>query len=142
MAVSAVYLGDTSVISRINKPPVAQRLFPLIERGLVATCALLDLEAGYAAKDGSQYKQLITDRAALYPWVPMPDNVFEQAQDIQVSLLHFGTHRGVGIPDLLIAVTARANDLTILHYDHDFDLISQVVGVRTEWVVPPGTAGL
>jgi hypothetical protein len=29
----------------------------------------------------------------------------------------------------------------LLHYDHDFDLIAEVTGQRTRWIVPPGTGG-
>jgi hypothetical protein len=39
------------------------------------------------------------------------------------------THRSV----------AEAAGLVVLHYDHDFDLISDVSGQSTEWIVPAGT---
>ena len=46
--------------------------------------------------------------------------------------------RGAKIADLLIAAAAEAAGLVVLHYDHDFDLIADVTGQRTEWIVPAG----
>ena len=43
------------------------------------------------------------------------------------------------MPDLLIAATADVEELTVLHYDADFDLIAEITGQACEWVVPKGT---
>jgi len=37
------------------------------------------------------------------------------------------------------SAAAEAAGLTVLHYDHDFDLIAEVTGQPVEWVVPRGT---
>ena len=47
--------------------------------------------------------------------------------------------RGAKIADLLIAAAAESADLVVLHYDSDFDLISEATGQPTEWIVPAGT---
>lgn len=44
------------------------------------------------------------------------------------------------LPDLLIAATAERHRVTLLHYDHEYDLIATVTRQPTEWVVPRGTA--
>ncbi len=44
MALSAAYLADKSALARFPVPTVAQRLRPLLEEGLIATCAIGDLE--------------------------------------------------------------------------------------------------
>jgi predicted nucleic acid-binding protein len=41
--------------------------------------------------------------------------------------------------ELLVAVAAEEHRLAVLHYDRDFDLISEVTGLVCRWVVPPGT---
>jgi predicted nucleic acid-binding protein len=46
--------------------------------------------------------------------------------------------RAVGLPDLLIAAVAERERVTVLHYDADYDLIAQVTGQPTQWVVPRG----
>ena len=136
----ARYLGDKSALARLAKPVVRDVLQPLLERGLVATCALVDLGFGHNATSAEALTQLLDDRRAIYPWVPIPDTVWTRAQDVQLLLADRGQHRGVGIPDLLIAATAEVHDLVVLHYDNDFDLIASVTKQRTQWVAPAGTA--
>jgi len=46
---------------------------------------------------------------------------------------------GAKIADLLIASAAEAGGLVVLHYDQDFDIIADVTGQSTEWIVPAGT---
>jgi len=53
---------------------------------------------------------------------------------------HASAHRGASLPDLLVAATAERHRVTVLHYDHDYDLIASVTGQPTQWVVPAGTA--
>jgi len=43
------------------------------------------------------------------------------------------------VPDLLIAAAAEAANLTIIHYDADFDLIASVTGQTCQWIVPKGS---
>lgn len=54
-------------------------------------------------------------------------------------LLAQRSQRGRKIPDLLVAAAAEESNLTVLHYDADFDLISAVTGQQTQWVVPSGS---
>ena len=48
-------------------------------------------------------------------------------------------HRQVKIPDLLIAAVAARNDLTVVHYDSDYEVIASVTGQPTRWAAPRGT---
>jgi predicted nucleic acid-binding protein len=76
---------------------------------------------------------------ALYPTVACGDAAFDRAIEVQGMLAEQGAHAAVPLPDLLIAAAAELAGLTLLHYDHDFDLIAGVTGQPMEWVVPPGT---
>lgn len=71
----------------------------------------------------------------------MPVRAEQMARDLQRDLVTRGLHRAVSIPDLLVAAIAQASNLTVLHYDGDFDLISEVTGQAVEWVVPAGKVG-
>ena len=62
----------------------------------------------------------------------------DRAIDIQHSLAEVGQHR-VPIPDLIVAAAAESVGLIVLHYDADFERISDLSGVRHEWVVPRGS---
>lgn len=140
MAVVARYLVDTSAAARAAHPAVAGRLSPLVSAGLVATCAPLDFEALYSARSPAQYDDVRADRALAYEYVPTHDEDWHSALEIQSRLARTGQHRSVGMPDLLVAVVAARERLTVLHYDRDFDTIASITGQPTEWVVPAGTA--
>lgn len=140
MALIARYLADTSALARLDQEPVRVRLRPLIERALVATCDVVNYEIGRTARSIQEYDRLMADRRLLYAQAVSDSDDVSEAMEIQRSLVEAGTHRGVGLPDLLIAISAHRDDLIVLHYDHDFDLISAMLPVRTEWIVPAGTA--
>lgn len=62
------------------------------------------------------------------------------ALDLQASLAAAGTLRAVGPVDLLIAATAVQHELTVLHYDGDFELLAEADDrVAQRWVVPRGS---
>ena len=52
----------------------------------------------------------------------------ERTQDALVDL---GQHKGPSVVDLLVAATAEAWGLTVLHVDVDFETIARVTSVRT-----------
>ncbi len=49
------------------------------------------------------------------------------------------SQRGRKLANLLVAAAAEALNLTVLHYDADFEHISAVTGQAHQWVVPAGT---
>lgn len=136
MALRPYYLGDTSALSR--RPRVAELLDPLLEAGLVARCTITDLEAGYSSTSPADHKALRQRRSA-WPFISMSQEVLDRAVTVQDRLAERSHHRGAKIADLLIAAAAESAGLVVLHYDHDFDLIADVTGQQTEWIVPAGT---
>jgi len=133
----ARYLADRSALARGNHPAVAARLRPLIADGLVATCAIVDLEVLYSARSLGEYRAVLDERRALDD-VPITPAVMDEAIDIQHDLAKEGQHR-VPIPDLIVAAAARSSGLSILHYDADFDRIAGVTRQDQEWIVPAGS---
>jgi predicted nucleic acid-binding protein len=134
----ARYLADKSALARMPLEPVRQRLAPLIEAGEVATCSIVDLEVLFSARNYQEHQQIRRRRALAYPSVPITEDILQRAIEIQAALARTGRHR-IPIPDLIIAAAAESAGLTVLHYDHDYDLITEVSGQPTEWVVAPGT---
>ena len=137
MGLRPFYLGDTSALARRSQPGVAARLDPLLESGLIARCTPTDLEAGYSSVGAESHRGMRQSRAA-WPLAPMDQSVLDRAVAVQDVLAERSHHRGVKIADLLIAAAAEAAGLVVLHYDHDFDLIAQVTGQATEWIVASG----
>ncbi|SEG76282.1 hypothetical protein SAMN04489712_111145 [Thermomonospora echinospora] len=60
--------------------------------------------------------------------MPIPEQAFERALDIQELMVQRGTHRSAGLADLLLAAAAEEHRLTVLHDDKDFDCIAAVTG--------------
>jgi predicted nucleic acid-binding protein len=139
MAAVATYLADTSALARLHHAPVAAVLGPLIEAGVVATCGVIEFELGWATRSSEEFDQLRADRDAGYEWLATHDEDWRRALHVQASLWRTGRMRSAGLPDLLIAAVAERERVTVLHYDGDYDLITEVTGQPTQWVVPRGT---
>lgn len=134
----AHYLADKSALSRLAKPEVGERLGPLLAEGAVATCGIVLLEVLYSARTGADYVA-IRELLEGLERVPVDDQTFDRALEVQERLAQRGEHRGSSLPDLLLAAAAERAALTVLHYDSDFDRIRAVTGQRAEWVVPRGS---
>jgi predicted nucleic acid-binding protein len=104
----------------------------------VATCVIVDLELLFSARSSRDYLEILSDRRSL-PRAEVDEAQLERAVEVQTALGRQAQHRGVSIPDLLIAAAAEAAGLTVLHYDPDFDLVAEVTGQACEWVVPKGS---
>ncbi len=139
MALIARYLVDTSAAARMRHSIVLARLSPLIEAGVVATCATLDAEALYSARSPAEYDQIRSDRRHAYEYLATEDGHWQAAFDAQRSLAQTGRHRAVGIADLLTAVLAGEHQLTLVHYDADFDIAGDVITFNRKWVAPRGS---
>ena len=50
-----------------------------------------------------------------------------------------GQHRAISLVDALVAAVVEARDLTMLHYDKDFELIAMITQQVTRWAVPAGS---
>jgi len=135
---TARYLIDKSALARMHHESVRGRLAPIIEAGEAATCAIIDLEVLYSARNHEELAKIRSRRALAYERVPITEDVFERAIEVQAELARSGRHR-LPIPDLLIAAASESASLTLLHYDSDFDTIATVTSQSAEWVVPRGS---
>jgi predicted nucleic acid-binding protein len=134
---TATYLADKSALARFPIPAVAERLRPLMEEGLVATCAIVDLEVLYSSRNLRDYEEILEERRSLDA-APITPEVMARAIELQHELARRGQHR-VPIPDLVISAAAAVVGLVVLHYDRDFAGLATVGGAQHEWVVPQGS---
>jgi predicted nucleic acid-binding protein len=137
VALRARYLADKSALARFPHPVVEGRLRPLLEEGLIATCAIIDLEVLYSARRLEEYEAVLEERRSLDD-VPITPEVMVRAIEIQHELARRGQHR-LPIPDLMVAAAADRSGLAVLHYDADFERIADATGLAHEWVAPRGT---
>ncbi|MGL4178182.1 MAG: PIN domain-containing protein [Dermatophilaceae bacterium] len=131
------FLVDTSVLTRLARPPVREVVEPLAVAGQLGRPRICDLEIGYSARNAGEWDRLIA-ALDLADGVDVTAAHVRRALQVQ-RLLAERSQRGRKIPDLLVAAAAEAVDVAVLHYDSDFDVIASVTGQRCTWVVPPGS---
>ncbi|MEV0146656.1 MULTISPECIES: PIN domain nuclease [unclassified Nonomuraea] len=134
-----MYLLDKSALARIRTSEViAKALHPLFVARVIATCTIIDLEVFYSARNNAHYQRIVRAQRQCI-MLPVDEQVQKRARAVQKDLVTKGQHRGVSPNDLLIAACAEVHNATILHYDRDFDIIAEVTGQPSLWVVPPGS---
>ena len=135
--VRPLFLVDKSALARSHHPAVGQRLAPLYPSAQVATCPIIDLELLFSVRNHNEHAELRQELQSI-PSFPIDQPITDRAIEVQGMLALSGQHR-VPITDLLIAAVAEINNLTILHYDKDFDTIAQTTNQPTQWIAPRGT---
>ncbi|MPZ27594.1 MAG: PIN domain-containing protein [Micromonosporaceae bacterium] len=134
------FLLDTSALVRLlRKAAVRVRWEQQITAGLVAVCPVVELEVLYSARSKTDREELVDLIGAAFAWVAMPERVFDRAAQVQEALTARAAHRSAGTIDLLVAATAELLGLTLLHYDHDFDQVTNITGQSTVWLAHSGS---
>jgi hypothetical protein len=135
-----LYLADKSALEQRRHSNDARDLLALLlAENALASCHIIALEVLYSARNLEDFETLQADIAKL-PWLPVDREAMDRVMEVQHLLAKRGQHR-LQLPDLIIAATAEAQGATVLHYDHDYDLISAVTDQPTRWIVPRGTGG-
>jgi predicted nucleic acid-binding protein len=101
-----------------------------IDQGLVHVCAVTLLEVGYSARNATGHAMLLGSAPLsrmIIQW-DLPTSVNQRAFEVQGLLAARGHHRTPSVPDLILAATAEAAGLTILHDDKDYELIAELTG--------------
>lgn len=134
-----LYLADTSALSRLSKPIVASTAAPLIAEGRIAVCAPVAFELGFSAQRPADHRELMEVLAA-FSHIPTTDADHRRAVEVQGLLAQSGQHRSLSPVDALVAAMAEARQLTVLHYDADFERVADITGQPHKWIVGRGTA--
>lgn len=137
MALGSLYLIDKSAWARASHEQVRLVLEPMIDAGSLATCSITNLEVLYSARNAAEYLA-IADELAGFPEAPIGSDQLNRALDVQMQLAPKGHHR-LPIPDLIIAAAAESAELSVLHYDADYERIAEVTGQPNQWIVPRGS---
>jgi predicted nucleic acid-binding protein len=133
------FLVDKSVLARRQtRAEVRRALDPLLLEGEVATCGIVDLEMLYSASSRSNYRAAAKSLRGM-PRAPLDEGCVQRALEVQGLLAERSQHRAVPLPDLLVAACAEGAELTVLHYDADFERIAELTGQPVRWIVPRGS---
>jgi predicted nucleic acid-binding protein len=133
------YLADKSALARLHLPAVREELEPLMLRALVGICGVTELEMLYSARNIQERARMKEQLEASLDRVDTPEDIWKQAAEIQQALTEQAQHRSASIAGLIVAATARARGLEVLHYDRDFDTIARFTEQPAHWIVAPGT---
>jgi predicted nucleic acid-binding protein len=85
VALNARYLADKSALARFSHPVVEARLRPLLEDGMIATCAIVDLEVLFSSRRLVDYEAVLLERRSLDS-APITPEVLDLAIDLQHEL--------------------------------------------------------
>lgn len=133
-----LFLLDKSAHELAHRDLGARRVFEtLAVTGVLATCAIVELEVLYSARSLAGHQRLTTYLREQCVWLETSDDTLSAAVDLQKAMLAAGKHRKP-IPDIIIASVARDHDAVLIHHDRDFDDIATVAtDLRTRWIIPP-----
>lgn len=127
------WLIDKSAYVRVSLCPDAEKWATRARRGLVRITTITLLEIGFSARSARDYRVSLEERPlAEMPMEYITPTIEDRALAVQRALADIGRHRAPAIPDLLIAATAEAANLTVLHVDKDYELIAEITGQPTE----------
>lgn len=125
----AHYLVDSSAVVRLfKKPELRERWVEAIGAGTIGICAATELELRFSAQSVEHDETMRRTLNETFIPVPMMDGCWERALVIQDAMVANGTNRSAGPVDLVVAVTADQQNLTVLHDDKDFDCVARVTG--------------
>lgn len=127
------WLVDKSALIRFSQSPDIALWSERVSRGLVRMSSITMMELAYSfrsPREASTAVQGMPLRAIPVEYLGQKAEV--RAQHIQWQLLADSQHRGVSVPDLLIAASAELSGHTLLHLDRDFELIARHSSQRLE----------
>ncbi len=135
----ATYIVDTSARARSHHPAIRGQWASALRAQQIVTCSITTLELLYAARTAEEFRELEADEATLRD-IPITVSVQRAAISAlrDLSRKGDGYHR-VKLPDALIAAAAQHAAIGVLHYDHHFDRLAEVLHFDSRWIAPPGT---
>lgn len=97
------------------------------------------LEILLQARGGADFEE-IGERLSVLRVVQLTGATARAAEDAMRTLARrsHGAHR-LPVVDYLLAATAQESGAAVLHYDHDYDTLAQVMEFESVWLAPPGS---
>jgi predicted nucleic acid-binding protein len=124
-------LVDTSVwidFFRDGSSPYGRVVDALLDQEMVCTTPLIKAEIVPSARNKKEFNNL-RDYFGALPLLEDPPNLWDDIIHAQFTLKRKGLH-GVGIPDLMIAISAKAHDREIFSRDRHFELMQKPLRLK------------
>jgi predicted nucleic acid-binding protein len=139
VALGGSFLVDKSAwVQRVHSDAARTRIDELRAGKRLYLCAVTVAELLYSSRNASEMQ---ADHGALrlLGTVHITPQAEEQVARTMKLFAAKGQHRAPSIADLFVAAVAKVNNMTVLHYDKDFELIANATGQSHEWIIPRGT---
>lgn len=130
---------DTSAWARIGDPAVRGPWREALFEGRLRLSPVARLEFLLSARDAGTFDALAEELSTIRP-APLTAAVLRSAEEAMRALAHrsAGTQR-LPIVDYLVAAAAQELGAAVLHYDHDYDRLAEVMEFESVWLAPAGT---
>lgn len=134
-----VFIADKSAWERARHKSVRSEWVAALLEGQLATCVPCKLEILYSARTAAEFREWDDALSALRV-IPITRSVTDAAVSAMRELAEHsdGYHR-VSLPDYLIAAAAQEAGVGVLHYDHHFDRLAEVMRFDSQWIAAPGS---
>lgn len=124
---------------RAGHPRVVEPWSQALRGGRLRLSPMVRLEILFSARDGKQFDAKSEELSALAS-APLTRSVLRAAELGMRTLAHrsAGAQR-IPLVDYLIAAAAQETGAAVLHYDHDYDTLAEVMEFESAWLAPPGS---
>ena len=120
------YLADTSAARRILRRQIGDPWQRYVAQGLVALCPPVESELMVSVRSERDYEPCFAVLRRTFSWCPSLADPWRHVLAVQRDLIAIGHHRGPSPMDIIIALTAHQQQLTLLHADADFEVVGKV----------------
>jgi predicted nucleic acid-binding protein len=132
-------LADTSawIVAR-RVPRARELLLAAVERGDVAWCWPVRYELMVDAR-GSEAIAAVDRNLEGLREIPIDRAVQRGVLTVMRDLAARGSHGNHRLPltDLTVAVAAQHTGLDVLHHDHHFERLADLLGIQAVWIAEP-----
>jgi predicted nucleic acid-binding protein len=130
---------DTSAWSRAHRREVRERFREAVAADRLRISPAARFEILRIARGGKQFDELATNLSA-FKAAPLTSTVIRAAEDAMRTMAHrtAGAQR-LPLVDYLLAAAAQHTASAVLHYDHNFDTLAEIMSFDSVWIAPPGS---
>lgn len=131
---------DNSAFQRGGQDTVRDEWLQAVRDGRLYRSPILELEVLYSARNAREHAELREELEALRP-LELSTAIMDAALDAQAELAQHaaGFHR-LPHQDYVVAAIAAAHGVGVLHYDADFDRLTEYSSLAFDsvWIAAPG----
>jgi predicted nucleic acid-binding protein len=133
------FLADTSAWARASDPGVEANWIAALVGGRLVTTPIVVLELLRSDRGLPEVERRLADLAQLRS-IPLTQSVARAAVQAvhDLAALGAGYHR-LPPADLLVAAAAQEAAVAVLHYDHHYDRLAEVLHFESRWIAAPGS---